>query len=97
MLQIRNLKTMKVEYLQHAGECLTYLYFFGKSKIVQNLNFSFSISKHCNGDYCTDHAVVAVGWGTEESSGEDYWLIKNSWGEYWGENGYIKIKRGLYE
>ncbi|PPD68472.1 hypothetical protein GOBAR_DD34650 [Gossypium barbadense] len=38
------------------------------------------------------HAVTVVGYGTSEE-GLNYWLAKNSWGETWGEKGYIRIQR----
>ena len=38
-----------------------------------------------------DHAVQLVGYGTD--GGVDYWLVRNSWGTGWGEEGYIRIKR----
>lgn len=41
------------------------------------------------------HAVKAVGWGvTEDETKTPYWIIANSWGESWGDNGYFKIVRG---
>ncbi|KAJ8429996.1 hypothetical protein Cgig2_033921 [Carnegiea gigantea] len=39
-----------------------------------------------------NHAVLAVGYGVED--GIPYWLIKNSWGAGWGDNGYFKMERG---
>jgi len=38
------------------------------------------------------HAVLITGWGRQD--GEDYWLVKNSWGTSWGMDGYMLLKRG---
>jgi C1A family cysteine protease len=36
------------------------------------------------------HAVVIVGWGYDDRLGRGYWIVRNSWGTPWGENGYFR-------
>lgn len=37
-----------------------------------------------------DHAIVAVGYGVED--GVQYYIVRNSWGTSWGEDGYVRIE-----
>jgi C1A family cysteine protease len=43
--------------------------------------------------YQLDHGVLLVGYGYDSESELDYWKIKNSWSEKWGEGGYMRLLR----
>ncbi|PON68373.1 Cyseine protease [Trema orientale] len=63
---------------------------------ASGLNFRAYRSGVFSGDCGTapTHAVTVVGYGTTED-GIKYWLLKNSWGQTWGENGYMKLMRDV--
>jgi len=45
------------------------------------------------GDATVNHAIIMVGYGVDETTGEKYYKVRNSWGPGFGEDGYIRIKR----
>ncbi|CAL9090353.1 unnamed protein product [Musa textilis] len=64
--------------------------------VGSTLDFQFYMGGVFSGECGTnlDHAVTVVGYNTT-SDGTKYWLAKNSWGETWGENGYIRMERDV--
>lgn len=56
-------------------------------------NYEGGIFSGCNyaANISMDHAVQAVGYGHDFTSGLDYWIVRNSWSPDWGENGFIKL------
>ena len=57
--------------------------------------YKSGIYQYTTGSLLGGHAIKIIGWG--EENGVKYWLIANSWGENWGENGYFRIIRGTNE
>lgn len=56
-------------------------------------NYKGGIYKHVTGDLAGGHAVVIVGYDDAQGC----WIVKNSWGTGWGENGYFRIAYGECE
>ncbi|CAM9868797.1 unnamed protein product [Pylaiella littoralis] len=61
------------------------------------LTYSGGVYSNKSGTFLGGHAVKIIGWGTDEDSGEDYWLVVNSWNPSWGEGGLFRILRGVDE
>jgi cathepsin L len=56
-------------------------------------DYDSGVFNDCAKDAVIDHAVTAIGYGEDPESGSKYWLIQNSWGQDWGEDGHIRLLR----
>ena len=73
---------------------------FARGPVAATINAE-PIVKYTGGVYTktgeskeTNHIVAIVGWGTCPKTGTKYWIVRNSWGQYWGEMGYMRLEMG---
>jgi cathepsin C len=75
-----------------------YSFMFYKSGVYQSPTNSWITNKTKRPEWeKVDHSMVLVGWGVDKINGKSvkYWLLQNSWGGSWGENGYMRFIRGI--
>merc|ERR1712002_39047 len=88
------------EYTCSEEKLMKLIYNYGSASITVSAGdpafqrYTSGIMDSCRSTTQT-HAISAIGWGVED--GVKYWIVKNSWGEYWGEKGFGKIRRGTNE
>eukprot|EP00730_Choanoeca_flexa_P016127 TRINITY_DN7560_c0_g1_i1.p1 TRINITY_DN7560_c0_g1~~TRINITY_DN7560_c0_g1_i1.p1 ORF type:complete len:630 (+),score=144.81 TRINITY_DN7560_c0_g1_i1:189-1892(+) len=69
---------------------------FARGPIVGGIDATPELEAYTGGIFTQEkllpvpnHEISIVGWGVE--AGTEYWIVRNSWGTYWGENGYFRI------
>jgi len=55
--------------------------------------YESGIHDTCKADCVVDHAVTMIGYSKDATLGKKYWLVRNSWGDSWGESGHIRVLR----
>ena len=58
------------------------------------LDYTGGVFTSREGKWLGKHAVEVTGWGVDEETNTPYWIVRNSWGTYWGENGWFRIAMG---
>ena len=56
------------------------------------MNYESGVYSHTTGSYLGGHSIKIVGWGVANTV--NYWIVANSWGTDWGQNGFFWIKQG---
>jgi len=88
---------MKLELVHHGPMAVAFQVYDDFFHYRTGIYYHTGLRDPFNPFELTNHAVLLVGYGTDAASGMDYWIVKNSWGASWGENGYFRIRRGTDE
>lgn len=64
----------------------------GSSEKFMHYNNGIYRNSECSSSKTT-HGALVVGYGYDEHAAEEYWLVKNSYSDTWGENGYVRIPK----
>jgi cathepsin B len=108
----KNSKTYAVNYTLDRTKISGYSIGQGEAQMIAALNnggsvtmammvyqdlyaYNSGIYRYVSGDKLGGHAVRVIGYGVEK--GVKYWLMANSWGRNWGENGFFRMVRGTNE
>lgn len=90
-IQIENFQQLPVNQLRPLLEAVANVGPVAASADASDWSFySSGVFDGCKKDATVNHAILLVGYGKD---GKDYWLIRNSWGSGWGEEGYIRLQR----
>ena len=88
------------EYGEVKGEHNMMNEIYQRGPIACGIAVPQSLDDYTGGIYCDDtgdheivHDVSVVGYGSE--NGQPYWLVRNSWGTHWGEQGFFRVCRGV--
>lgn len=88
------------EYGHVAGEANMKAEIWARGPIACSINarplstYQSGVLDKPNGSKTTNHVVSIVGWGEKEGGADAFWIVRNSWGEYFGELGFFRLKRG---
>ena len=71
-----------------------------KTEIIEDSLEEETVTDRTYDDYnlqweSLSHSCLLIGWGFDEEQQLKYWLVRNSYGEQWGEQGNFKVRRGM--
>ena len=88
------------EYGEVKGEENMMQEIYQRGPIACGIAVPQALDDYTGGVYCDDtgdmeivHDISVIGYGVTDD-GQKYWLVRNSWGTHWGENGFFRVCRG---
>ncbi|XP_035206652.1 dipeptidyl peptidase 1-like [Stegodyphus dumicola] len=92
-----NEELMKLDLLQNGPLTVAFEMYPDFMYYSSGIYHHTGVGARYNPFHLVNHGVLITGYGTDNATGEKFWIVKNSWGTGWGEEGYFRIRRGTNE